>query len=196
MIFRVAADDPAIAHLGRAAQGDPEGLAELYDLFASRLFSLAMRMLRDAQDSEEVVQDVFAQAWRRAAAYEAGRGTVGGWLLMMTRSRALDRLRARRAQGRALPATERDPDELPAPFPSQDLVAITVEQGEQLRKALGELPAEQRDALELAYFEGLTHPEIADRLSQPLGTVKTRIRLGLTKLREVFVRSSKQGIPT
>jgi RNA polymerase sigma-70 factor (ECF subfamily) len=176
------------------ARGDSDGLADLYDLFAARVYSLALRILRDAHDAEEVVQDVFAQAWRSAAGYDASRATVGGWLLMMTRSRALDRLRATRAHGRALPSAEADPDELPAAFPGADLVAISDEQAKQVRRALDELPAEQRRALELAYFEGLTHTEVAERLSQPLGTVKTRIRLGLMKLREVFARSAEQEL--
>ena len=171
------------------------GSAACTNLFAARVYSLAVRMLRDAQDAEEVVQDVFAQAWRSAPRYDVGRGTVVGWLLMMTRSRALDRLRATRAQGRALPVAEADPDGLPAAFPGPDVIAISDEQAEHVRDALEQLPADQREALELAYLEGLTHAEVAERLSQPLGTVKTRIRLGLMKLREVFARSAEQQGP-
>ncbi len=177
------------------ADGDHEGLAALYDLFGARLYSLALRMLRDTSDAEEVVQDVFAQAWRTAARYDSGRGTVPAWLLVMTRSRALDRLRSRRAADRAIPSTDTDPDILPDAGLRQDLVAINDEQAAGLRRALDELPGDQRSAIELAFFEGLTHPEVAARLAQPLGTVKTRIRLGLTKLREVFVRSSGQDSP-
>jgi RNA polymerase sigma-70 factor (ECF subfamily) len=149
-------------------------------------------MLRDVPDAEDVVQEVFAQAWRSAGDYDATRGSVAGWLLMMTRSRALDRLRARRAQGKALPATGDDPDTLPAAGLAQDVVAISDQEATSLRIALDQLPGDQRRALELAYFDGLTHAEVADRLDQPLGTVKTRIRLGLMKLREVFTRSAEQ----
>lgn len=178
--------------LQRMAAGDQEGLAGLYDLFASRVYSLALRMLRDAGDAEEVVQDVFAQAWRSAALYDRDRGTVGAWLIVMARSRSLDRLRSKRAGSRAIPATNADPDLLADSAVPQDLVAISRQQAEGLRRALDDLPGDQRSAIELAYFEGLSHPEVAARLAQPLGTVKTRIRLGLMKLREAFARSSEQ----
>jgi len=174
------------------AAGDPQGLAGLYDLFASRVYSLAMRMLRDTRDAEEVVQDVFAQAWRSARRYDRERGTIAAWLLVMARTRALDRLRARRAAGRTGSDDSVDLELLPDTGISQDLAVITEEQAHALRHALEELPADQRLALELAYFEGLSHADVAARLAQPLGTVKTRIRLGLMKLREVFARSPIQ----
>ncbi len=187
-----AAAERAWHCLQRMSAGDQDGLAKLYDLFAGRVYSLALRMLRNVDDAQEVVQDVFAQAWRSAGRYDRGRGTVGAWLLVMARSRALDRLRARRVGDRAAAAAGEDPDALPGRGAPQDLVAIGEEQAESLRRALDDLPHDQRETIELAYFEGLTHLEVAARLGQPLGTVKTRIRLGLMKLREVFARSSRQ----
>lgn len=172
-----------LAAMRRMATGDGSALAELYDRHVRAAFSLAFRVLRDQGDAEEVVQDVFAQAWRQAARYDTSRGAVVAWLLMMTRSRAIDRLRARRGRPALQdddPALLRDLSDgtLPA-----DLQILTIEQVERVRVALADLPPVQRLAIELAFYEGLTHVEVAERLEQPLGTVKTRIRLGLLKLR-------------
>jgi RNA polymerase sigma-70 factor, ECF subfamily len=169
--------------LARMARGDHEALAELYDRHARVVYSLAMRIVREQRDAEEVVQDVFAQVWRQSAAYSAGRGSVIAWMMMMTRSRAVDRIRGRRAR----PDATSDADPIPsvpdqAVLPDERLVAEA--QAARVRAALAQLPFLQRVALELAFYEGLTHSEIADRLEQPLGTVKTRIRQGLMKLRD------------
>ncbi|HTV01319.1 MAG TPA: sigma-70 family RNA polymerase sigma factor [Luteitalea sp.] len=170
----------------RMAEGDATGLAELYDRHGRALFSLAFRILRDQGDAEEVVQDVFAQAWRQAARYDTSRGVVVAWLLMMTRSRAIDRVRLRRGR----PGLREDhPDvlrDLSDEGDGIDLALLTQEQVVRVRAALDELPATQRLAIELAFYEGLTHSEVAERLEQPLGTVKTRIRLGLLRLRAAF----------
>ena len=167
----------------RMSAGDAGALAALYDRHGRAMFSLAFRMLGDQGDAEEVVQDVFAQAWRQAARYDTTRGVVVAWLLMMTRSRAIDRLRIRRrrpALGEETPNLLRDVPDDAAPA---DLVLLSGEQVSRLRAALDDLPAPQRSAIELAFYEGLTHAEVAARLEQPLGTVKTRIRLGLLRLR-------------
>jgi len=174
------------------AAGEHDGLAGLYDLFATRVYSLALRILRDSRDAEEVVQDVFAQAWRTARTYDRGRGTVGAWLLVMARTRSLDRLRRRQASTRSAVETDPETEQLHDSGPPPDVVVISEQEAVALRRALDNLPGDQRSAIELAYFEGLTHSEVAARLAQPLGTVKTRIRLGLVKLREVFPRSWKQ----
>jgi RNA polymerase sigma-70 factor (ECF subfamily) len=174
------------AAMQRMASGDGAALAELYDRHGRAMFSLAFRIVRDQGDAEEVVQDVFAQAWRQAARYDTRRGVVVAWLLMMTRSRAIDRLRLRRGRPSLQedhPDVLRDLSDASAPI---DLALLTTEQVARVRQALDELPDPQRTAIELAFYEGLTHAEVAERLDQPLGTVKTRIRLGLLRLRAAF----------
>ena len=128
------------------------------------------------------MQEVFAQVWAQAGRYDTARGAVAAWMLTMTRSRAIDRLRSR-ARGPRRPR-KRASWSMPDTRSRQDLQLLSAEQVENLQRALNELPVAQRVALELAYYEGLTHAEIADRLSEPLGTVKTRIRQAVIKLRE------------
>jgi RNA polymerase sigma-70 factor, ECF subfamily len=165
----------------RLGSGDREAVAELYDRYASRVLGLAYRILQDTSDAEDVVQEVFSQAWRTAPNYEPGRGTVAGWLLMIARTRAIDRLRARRSRGG--PPSDLPLDEIPGVAAAVSDQLIADEQAARVRAAVTTLPVEQRLALELAYFEGLSQSEIAARLSQPLGTVKTRIRTALSTLR-------------
>ena len=174
--------DADVRLVSRLADGDMDAAGELYDRYASQVFGLARRILRNDDDAEEVVQDVFAQAWRTSRVFESRRGSVAGWLLMMTRTRAIDRLRARHAR----------PDTA-AGAPSHTLASSTLlpseqvlsdEQARRIRETLATLPEAQRQAVELAYYEGLTQSEIAQRLSEPLGTVKTRIRTALITLRE------------
>ena len=160
-------------------------MAELYDRHARPIYSLAMRILGDTTEAEDVVQEVFSQAWRQASRYSASRGAVGAWLLTITRSRAIDRLRARRARPGGV-NDDRVAEQLPDVGPPADSQVLSSEQVARVRAALDELPLLQRAAIELAFFEGLTHAEIADRLEQPLGTVKTRIRLAMLKLRDVL----------
>jgi len=160
-------------------------VAELYDRHARPIYSLALRILGDATEAEDIVQEVFSQAWKQAARYNASRGAVGAWLLTLTRSRAIDRLRAKRARPGDV-SDERVADQLVDAGPPADLLVLSSEQVARVRAALDELPLLQRAAIELAYYEGLTHAEIADRLEQPLGTVKTRIRLAMLKLRDVL----------
>jgi len=162
---------------------DADALGRLYDRHSARLLGVAYRILGETGEAEEVVQEVFLYAWKAASSFDPFRGTVLAWLIIATRSRAIDRLRARRPMVTS-DATGRDPlDRLPA---ADDVEAgSAAREWETLcRAAIGELPADQRRVLELAYFDGLTHPEIAGRTGTPLGTVKTRIRLGLMKLRE------------
>ena len=175
-----AADHDA---LERMARGEHEAAAELYDRHGRLVYSLALRILRDQGDAEDVVQEVFSQAWRQASRYQASRGHVVAWLMNLTRSRAIDRLRSRRS--RPEPIAD---DALVMQLP--DLGQPVDEQLEragyaaQIRAAVEELSLLQRVAIELAFYEGLTHAEIADRLELPLGTVKTRIRQGLLKLKD------------
>ncbi|HEX9305013.1 MAG TPA: sigma-70 family RNA polymerase sigma factor [Thermoanaerobaculia bacterium] len=162
---------------------DADALARLYDRHAARLLGVAHRILGETGEAEEVVQEVFLYAWRASSSFDPLRGSVLAWLIIATRSRAIDRLRTRRPMASGA-ADGRDPL---AHAPARD----DVEAGSAAREweticraAIGDLPADQRRALELAYFDGLTHQEIAGRTATPLGTVKTRIRLGLMKLRE------------
>ena len=170
------------AALERMARGDHDALAELYDRHARLVYSLALRIVRDQGDAEDVVQEVFSQAWRQAARYESSRGNVVAWLLNLSRSRAIDRLRGRRTR----PEAAGDSLALQLPDLAQPIDEKLALSGRaaQIRAAVEELSILQRMAIELAFYEGLTHVEIAERLELPLGTVKTRIRQGLLKLKD------------
>lgn len=157
------------------AAGDAEALARFYDLYAGLVNGLALRILRDVADAEDVVQEVFVQVWRQASRFDPSRGAAEAWLCTIARTRALDRLRRRTSR------REDSEDQGPgfSTMPRND-EALAV------RKALDTLPFDQRLALELAYYEGLTQTEIAERLAQPLGTIKTRIRTAMIRMREVL----------
>ncbi len=171
------------ALVARIEGRDADALALLYDRHSARLYGLAQRILGDTGEAEEVLQEVFLHVWKAAATFDASRGPVLAWLLVATRSRSIDRLRSRRP-GRS--AGVRSLEEAPETASREDIEADAAgrEWEAKCRAAIGQLPEDQRSALELAYFEGLTHREIAERTATPLGTVKTRIRLGLMKLRE------------
>lgn len=174
------ADDDLLHAVSR---GDEFALAALYDRYRLILFSLILRILHDRQEAEDVLQEAFLQVWRRANDFDPARGRAFTWLVTIARSRALDRLRMLASRSRFVDADEQaGADELIDT--AQELVKS--EEGEIVRRALRELPSEQRRTLLLAYFEGLTQAEIAERLGDPLGTVKTRMRSGLIKLRELL----------
>ena len=164
------------------AQGDAEALRTLYRRLSSMVYGLALRIEGNEADAEEVLVDTFYQVWTQATQYDASRGTVVGWILNITRSRAIDRLRSRRRSDRdrdlepavALPGTA-------PPDPEQE--AIKEDERSRLREVIAQLPTDQRWAVELAYFSGLSQTQIAERLGQPLGTVKTRLRLAMEKMR-------------
>jgi RNA polymerase sigma-70 factor (ECF subfamily) len=169
------------------AVGEDAALGDLYDRYGKMVYALALAIVREPADAEEVVVDAFGQAWRQAGSFDATRGSVGAWLATIARSRALDTLRAR---GRRVRAHERaallSDEGLAAPITAAGDPAHSVERTEARRlvsQALAALPGPQRAAIELAYFEGLSQSEIAERLAEPLGTVKTRIRSGMEKLR-------------
>ena len=167
------------------ARRDEQALAALYDRYRLILFGLVVRILNDRQEAEDVLQEAFLQVWRRAGDFDEARGRVFTWLVTIARSRALDRLRAIGSRARLA-------DEVLAHSSEREWAgdaaedAVKSEQGTIVRQALRELPEEQRRALFLAYFEGLTQAEISARLGEPLGTVKTRMRSGLIKLRELL----------
>jgi RNA polymerase sigma-70 factor, ECF subfamily len=154
-------------------------LESLYDVHHRQAIGLAYRMLGDMGEAEEVVQEVFLAAWRAGHAYDPARGSTHTWILSMVRNRSIDVLRARRRRPvEPLPETMDPPD--PTDVPTQ---AVTSVDADSARRALAALPPEQQQVIELAYFDGLSHSEIADKLSAPIGTVKGRIRLGLDRLR-------------
>jgi len=185
-----SADATDGALIARAAGGDERALGALYDRYGAVLYAVAYRIVGGRADAEEVVVDAFAQVWRDAPRFEAGRGSVAGWLTTIARSRALDLVRARSRRERAVGAAAAAADRQDAPPAMGDLLgdpAASLDQDErrrQVRHALDALSPPQRQAIELAYFEGLSQSEIAERLQEPLGTVKTRVRLGMQKLRE------------
>jgi RNA polymerase sigma-70 factor, ECF subfamily len=168
----------------RLARRDGSALAVLYDQYGSAVYSIALRILRSAGDAEEVAQEVFLFAWEKAEQFDPTRGSLIAWLGTKARSRAIDRLRERQSRDRrheALAQESQFEPPLPAPGPEREL-SLT-ESRTLVRRALEQLPREQREALESAYFDGLTQSEIATRTSTPLGTVKTRMRQGLLRLR-------------
>ena len=172
------------ALLRRIHGGDVDALGELYDRRIRLVFSLAWRIVATQPDAEEVAQDVFMYVWSHAARFDRRRGTVAAWLLVMTRSRSLDRLRTRRARPDTF-QPNRDEALAGIPASAQDSEHRLLEAADvdRLRTALSTLPRSEREPIELAYYGGLTQNEIAERLQQPLGTVKTRVRTGLIRLR-------------
>jgi RNA polymerase sigma-70 factor (ECF subfamily) len=170
-------------HLSRIAAGDQSGLAALYDESSSLVYSIALRVLGDTADAEEVTLDVYTQVWRMAASYDPGRGTVVAWLATQARSRAIDRLRSRAGRvEREQPMVQFFDLGEAAPSPEEQSEAR--QKRRHIFSALATLSPEQREVIQLAFFSDLSHGELADRLRQPLGTVKTRIRSGMMKLRE------------
>ena len=164
---------------------DGRAFEALFDRYGDLVYSTALRVLHDRQLAEDVTQEVFARVWRSPEAYVAERGRLLTWLVSVTRNRAVDELRSRgRRQRHETASPEEQQRELPAGQENDPLLTAELsEQAQAVRSALAEIPPEQREVIELAYFGGLTQQEIAVTLAQPLGTVKTRIRLGMQKLR-------------
>jgi RNA polymerase sigma-70 factor, ECF subfamily len=162
------------------AAGDQLALHALYDMAHRLVFTLAMRITANRETAEEVTLDVFHNIWLGASRYNAANGTVLGWIMNQARSRAVDRLRFERRKKRSPSDHEQSPAEVAAD--PHDVLALR-EQGESLRAALSVLTPGERQAIETTFLTGLTHAEAAERLNQPLGTIKTRIRSGLHKLR-------------
>jgi RNA polymerase sigma-70 factor, ECF subfamily len=178
------ADREMIERIGR---GDQSAFSALYDRLSRPLYSLALRMLGDAGDAQDALQDVFLQIWSRAATYNPEQSTVFSWAVLLTRSRVIDRLRARKRRLRVVGSATGDEDADVADASTMESAADTADKNDEaarVRSVLNNLPSEQREAIELAFFGDLTHHEIAARLGEPLGTIKARIRRGLLKLRE------------
>lgn len=173
------------ALVGRVVAGEEAALEALYDRYGRRVYSLALTMLHDPGAAEEVTQEVFLSVWRRAASYRKERGRLATWILSIAHHRAVDALRSRR---RRTQQDEPMDERMERSFAdvlteSPDNAAVLQEEGHYVRQALQELPPEQKKVLVLAYYHGLTQGEIAQKLGHPLGTVKTRMRLGIHKLR-------------
>ncbi len=159
--------------------GDEGAMAALYDRFSSIVYAVALRVLQDTATAEDVLQDIFMQLWRNPAAFDISRGNMASWLAVIARNRAIDALRRRRPQ-------EDIQDVIVSVEPDMASEAERSRVMEKVRGALQAMPSPQRSALEMAYFEGLTHTEIAQKTGDPLGIVKTRIRTGLLLLRKVL----------
>jgi RNA polymerase sigma-70 factor (ECF subfamily) len=181
--------DEDLALLRRIAVRNEGALAELYDRHSRLAYSVIMRILRSPSDAEEVLQETFVRVWSRADTYDAGLGSPAAWLTRIARNRAIDRLRAKRARRDISvdPGTgtsgETAPQAEPAHRETPEAVLHGNNTAEALRTALASLPAAQRELIEAAFFEGFTHQELSARFGLPLGTVKTRIRTGLTAMR-------------
>ena len=181
--------------LALVAKGDQQAFSTLYDHSSRLLFTLAIRILGSREDASELLRDVYVDVWRKVSRYDVGRGTPVAWLVTLTKSRAIDQLRARASRGyRATNTLEAGTAAQPAdPSPNP----FETRADHELRLAVGSavagLPQAQQQAIGLAYYEGLSHAEIAARLNQPLGTVKTRIKLGMSRLRESLQQWGNHG---
>lgn len=173
------------ALIARSAAGDADAFASLYDRHGSLALAVARRILGDHGEAEEVLQETFLQVWREAGRYDPGRATPRGWIVMIARSRALDRLRSAAASHRREEeaASESGP-RAATPLGSRRLERL--EERRRVSSALSRLPREQREVIELAYYDGLSHSQIAQRLEAPLGTVKSRVLLGMRKLKDLL----------
>ena len=177
-------DQEMIVRIGRR---DQSAFSALYDRLSGPLYSLAMKMLGDSSEAQDALQEVFLEIWSRAATYDPEQSSVFSWTVLLTRSRIIDRLRARGRRSRVVVASTEDAPSGEADASTVESAANTVERNDEaarVRYVLNDLPSEQRETIEMAFFEDLSHHEIAARLRQPLGTVKARIRRGLLKLRQ------------
>lgn len=166
--------------LERVVRKDESALSALYDRYSGLVFSEAKRILRDTGAAEEILQDLFYQIWRTAERFDAARGSLAGWLLVATRNRAISRLRRKRGK-----TEELDENGVILQVDLESVAAQNVLL-DKVRVVMGNLPEGQRQAVELAYFEGMSHTEIAEKTGQPLGTVKTRIRSAVETLKQVL----------
>ncbi|MCC7538407.1 MAG: sigma-70 family RNA polymerase sigma factor [Deltaproteobacteria bacterium] len=192
---RPAAATPAVDWrpvVARIAAGDQSALAAFYEGTAAQAFGLALRIVGNRAAAEDVLEEVYVQAWRQADRYAPDRGSPLAWLMMITRTRSLDHVRARKADPVKGVAISEALD-VPADAPSPEDASAHAEWHGPLHEALDALPAEQREVIDLAYFEGLSHSEIAERLDVPVGTVKTRMRLGMSKVRDTLVAFGNAG---
>jgi RNA polymerase sigma-70 factor (ECF subfamily) len=166
----------------RLQKRDPQALGELYDRYGRLAYSLILRIVRDAATAEDLVQETFLRIWNRVHGFDGDRGALGGWLLAVARNRAIDYLRSK--SGRMHDALELNENDHPSLYADLEQDVLNSDRARRLRKALEKLNPNQRNVIELAYFEGLSQTEMAERTGQPLGTVKTWVRTALKLLRE------------
>jgi RNA polymerase sigma-70 factor (ECF subfamily) len=178
-------DEPHAGLLRAIAAQDRDALGEFYDLTGGLVFGVACKMLGDTHEAEEVVQDVFVQIWTKAATFDVNLGSPVHWTLGITRNRCIDRIRARQRRARLFEDASEE-TQAAVTVDIEALAGLSLEELGHVRTAVRSLPADQRQAIELAFFGGLTHPEIAEQLREPLGTVKARIRRGMLKLRDTL----------
>ncbi|MEA3209187.1 MAG: hypothetical protein QOE70_2244 [Chthoniobacter sp.] len=176
--------------LSRVASGDEAAFARLYDRFAPGLFSLVLKMVRDEKEAEDVLQDGFSHIWRRATTYDPARSSAFTWAVMVFRHKAIDRLRMRLRFERIVEKAATEFSDAPQADEASAAAPILREQCTLVRSALEQITDEQKLAVELAFFGGLTHEEIAAKLDTPLGTIKARIRRGLLRLRDFLKESA------
>jgi RNA polymerase sigma-70 factor (ECF subfamily) len=178
--------DRDVELLRRISGGDRAAFAEFYDLYAALFFSVAVRILNDQKEAEDVLQDVFIQIWEKAASFDAKLGKASSWGMTFARNKAIDRIRAAQRRSRLVEdaTAQAVPEATESPSANESLCGR--ERAEFIRSAVTGLPNEQRQAIELAFFGGLTQNEISERLREPLGTVKARIRRGMLRLRELL----------
>ena len=174
------------ALVARIARGEEAALSQLYDETSRLVYGLVLRIVRDPATTEEVALEVYLQAWRTAKDYTANRGSVTAWLAIAARSRALDWMRSRQARSARGSENIDQLPEIPDSLPNPEHTMVASAQAATVRKALDELPAEQRVAIDQGFYSGMTHAEIAEHLCLPLGTVKSRIRMGMNKLRDLL----------
>jgi RNA polymerase sigma-70 factor (ECF subfamily) len=168
------------------AQGLQNSLATFYDRTSPMINGLLRRILEREEDAEEVLLDVYMKAWKNAGAYSEKRGSVQAWLVIMARNAAIDRIRQRRAQPRIVAIESEAGFDIETQDASPEQQTVEAQRRRKVQQLLNELPPEQRQAVELAFFAGLTHAELAERLGEPLGTIKSRIRMGLIRLRSLL----------
>lgn len=172
--------------VARLAGGDEQALACLYDSTNRIVYGLALRILGDPSSAEDVTMEVYLQVWRTAESYDRQRGTVSSWLVTLVRSRAIDCLRSRKARRAELEENVDEVANLRDSRPDPELASVEAGRSRIVQKAMANLSPDQREAIELAYFSGLSHAEVAAQTGLPLGTVKTRIRLGMLHLRKLL----------
>jgi RNA polymerase sigma-70 factor (ECF subfamily) len=178
-IHAVEGDPELVARLQRR---DPQALAELYDRYGRLVYSLIVRVVRDGAIAEDLVQETFLRVWNRVHGFDGDKGSIGPWLLAVARNRAIDYLRS--ASGRERNAVEFEETDHPALYTDMEKDILASDRARAVKAALDKLPPNHRQVIELAYFEGLTQTEMAERMSQPLGTVKTWVRSALKTLRD------------
>jgi RNA polymerase sigma-70 factor (ECF subfamily) len=180
MALRTPAGDPDL--VARLQRRDPQALAELYDRYGRLVYALILRVVRDRGVAEDLVQETFLRVWNRVHGFDAEKGAIGPWLLAVARNRAIDYLRS--ASGRERNAVEFEETDHPSLYIDMEQDILTSDKARVVKQAMEKLSPQQRQVIELAYFEGLSQTEMAERMKQPLGTVKTWVRTALKNLRD------------